>query len=61
MYKVGDRVIVLAKFHGSIVNISDYREPSMKYCIDLDEYKDDYVFVGEKELTAEEATYERAD
>ena len=54
MYKVGDRVIVLGKFHGRIVNINDYREPSMKYCIDLDEYKDDYVFVGEKELTVEE-------
>lgn len=53
MYKVGDRVLVKikgTKMPGTIVNINDYREPCMKYAIDLDDYKVDYIFVGENEL-----------
>lgn len=53
MYKVGDRVLVKiggTKIPGTIVNINDYREPFMKYAIDLDDYKVDYIFVGENIL-----------
>ena len=54
MLKVRDRVLVKDrqgnKWLGTIININDYREPSMKYCVDLDEYDKDYVFVGKKIL-----------
>ena len=54
MLKVRDRVLVKDrqgnKWLGTIININDYREPSMKYCVDLDEYDEDYVFVGEKDI-----------
>ena len=36
------------EWEGTIVNISDYREPSMKYAVDLG--FDDYVFVGEERI-----------
>ena len=49
--KVGDRVLVNDKYLGTIVNISDYREPEFKYAIDLDCYKDDLVFVGDANIT----------
>lgn len=50
MDKVKDKVIVKDykgnEYKGEIVNISDYREPSMKYAIYIDGF-DDYVFVGD--------------
>jgi len=53
--KVGDRVeirnnkgILIGK--GTIANINDFREPSMKYAIDADFYKSDFVFAGEEHL-----------
>ena len=52
--KVGDRVLVKDnqgnKWLGTIININDFREPSMKYCVDLDSYNKDYVFVGEDDI-----------
>lgn len=43
--KVRDRVIVAdgkgKEWHGTVANISDYREPSMKYAVWLDEYDAD--------------------
>lgn len=36
------------KFNGKVVNISDYREPCMKYAVDIG--LDDVVFVGEKSI-----------
>ena len=54
MLKVRDIVLVKDrqgnKWLGTIININDYREPSMKYCVDLDEYDEEYVFVGEKDI-----------
>ena len=51
---VRDRVLVKDKqgnkWIGTIININDFREPHMKYCIDLDEYEIDYVFVGENDI-----------
>ena len=39
------------EWKGTIVNESNYREPSMKYAVDLDDfYLDDYVFVGEERI-----------
>lgn len=52
--KVGDRVLVKDnkdnKWIGTIININPFREPSQMYCVDLDSYSKDYVFVSEKEL-----------
>lgn len=36
------------EFEGELVNISDYREPCMKYAVDIG--FDDYVFVGEESI-----------
>lgn len=36
------------EWEGKIANISDYREPNMKYAVDLG--FDDYVFVGEERI-----------
>lgn len=37
------------EWKGTIENVSHYREPSMKYAVDLDDFDlDDYVFVGEE-------------
>lgn len=52
--KVGDRVTTLDKdkdgfnIEGMIVSVSDYREPSMKYAVDIDKYG--LMFFGEGEL-----------
>ena len=52
--KVGDRVVVTDvlghTFEGEIVNISDYRPPNMRYAVDIGEYADDYVFVGDSQI-----------
>lgn len=53
MYKVGDIVIVKDlkgnKYKGEIININDYREPRMKYAVDIDGFND-YVFIGENQI-----------
>lgn len=41
----GDRVA-----EGVIVNINYYREPSMKYAVDVDGYTQDLLFFGEEQL-----------
>ena len=51
----GTKVIVRDDFgeewKGTVENISNYREPSMKYAVDLDDIcLDDYVFVGEDRI-----------
>ena len=52
--KVKDRVYVKdqkgKKWIGTIININPFREPSMRYCIDLDDYDKDFVFVGKERL-----------
>lgn len=57
MFNINDRVVVKDSLgnehHGSIINISNYREPCMKFAIDLDDYKDDYMFVGEQQMRKE--------
>ncbi len=52
---VGDRVKVITdngKFlgEGTIVNINEFREPSLKYAVNADFYDVDYIFVGEENL-----------
>ena len=37
-------------WNGTIININFYRPDDMQYAVDLDEYKEDYIFVGEKDL-----------
>lgn len=48
--KVGDKVIVIGEHIGKVVNINEYREPCFKYAIDLEEYDEDVVFVGEEQI-----------
>lgn len=40
--------VMVAK--GTIVNINDYREPSMKYAVDVVGYTEDVLFFGEDSL-----------
>lgn len=51
-YAIRTKVIVRdatgTKFEGTIVNINDYREPDMKYAVDLG--LEDLVFVGEESI-----------
>jgi len=35
---------------GTIVNVNDFREPEMKYAVDVDGYKEDVLFFGEDRL-----------
>lgn len=53
MYKVKDKIILKDlkgnKYKGEIININDYREPSMKYAVGIDGF-DDYVFIGENQI-----------
>lgn len=50
--KVGDYVRIENKvgccYIGKIYNINDYREPSTKYCIDIQ--AKDFVFIGEEAI-----------
>lgn len=61
-FKYGDRVIV-HNLHGepvgqgTIANVNDFREPEAKYAIDADFYKEDFLFVGEKQLTISREEY----
>lgn len=53
--KVKDKVEILningdKVAEGTIVNINDFREPSMKYAVDVDGYKEDVLFFGEERL-----------
>lgn len=63
--KVRDRVIVTdskgKEWHGAVANISDYREPSMKYAVWLDGYNTDYVFVGDESIRMEADNDQRRD
>lgn len=54
-FKVKDEVIVANKFVGVIVNINEFREPSIKYAIDIEGYDEDVVFVGEEDIELLEA------
>lgn len=49
-YKLNERVLVKGEYLGNIVSINDFREESMRYAIKLDVYKEDVVFVGEKDM-----------
>lgn len=58
--KVRDRVIIIDSVgsplgEGTIVNINDFREPSLKYAVDVDGYSQDVLFFGERQLVKEEA------
>lgn len=53
--KVGDRVEIrnnkgVFVGEGTIANINEFREPSMKYAVEADFYKSDFVFAGEEHL-----------
>lgn len=49
---VGTKVVVTniigRKYNGKVVNVSDFREPNMKYAVDIG--LEDVVFVGDKSI-----------
>ena len=48
--KVGDYV----RTHGyidKIININDFREPSMKYALEQPSWNNDVIFIGEEDIT----------
>lgn len=59
MARVGDKFILHSadgkKYHIEVVNVSDYREPSMRYAVDVSDergiYADDVVFVSDDLLS----------
>ncbi len=55
--KQGQNVIVTDangnEYQGVLVNVNDYREPSLKYAVDIG--LDDFVFVGDKYIRALES------
>ncbi|MEI2465053.1 hypothetical protein [Niallia taxi] len=53
--QVKDRVFIIDKdsnnvAEGTIININDFREPNMKYAVDVDGYTEDLLFFGESQL-----------
>jgi hypothetical protein len=53
--QVKDRVEIIGPdgkpiIRGTIININDYREPSLKYAVEVDGYTEDYMFFGENQL-----------
>lgn len=48
MIEVGEYVRLKQGFIGKVENINDFREPCMKYAIDIN--KQDLVFVGEEDI-----------
>lgn len=57
--KVRDRVWIVNTdgsriAQGRIVNVNDFREPSMKYAVDVDEYLEDVLFFSEDKLIKQE-------
>lgn len=53
--KVRDSVTIINKngnpvAEGIIVNINEFREPSMMYAVDVDGYEADVLFFGESQL-----------
>lgn len=52
MIMLNQKVVVIdnagKRFPGKVVNISEYREPSMKYAVDIGAH--DVVFVGRKNI-----------
>ena len=52
MFKVKDKVVVNGinqKYKGTIVSISYFREPSVRYAVNVPEI-DDVIFVGENQI-----------
>lgn len=52
--QVRDRVSIIVNGNrvakGTVVNINEYREPSMMYAVDVDGYADDVLFFGIEQL-----------
>jgi hypothetical protein len=52
-YKIGDKIVLVSlddtEFTGVIVSINDYREPSLKYAIQIKDFSD-LIFIGETQI-----------
>lgn len=58
-FQVSDRVLITDEngspvAEGTIVNVNDFREPSLKYAVDVDGYMDDVLFFGDSKLKKKE-------
>lgn len=59
MAKVGDKYILHSadgqKYHIEVVNVNDYREPALRYAVDISDehgvYADDVMFVSDDILS----------
>ena len=48
--KAGDYVRTKSGYIDKIININDFREPSMKYALEQPSWNDDIVFIGEEDI-----------
>lgn len=48
--QVGDYVRTKSGFIDKIININDFREPSVKYALEQPSWNDDVVFVGDEDI-----------
>ena len=49
--QVGDYVRTKSGFIDKIININDFREPSVKYALEQPSWNDDVVFVGDEDIS----------
>lgn len=49
--KVGDYVRTKSGFIDKIININDFREPSMKYALEQPSWNDDVIFIGDEDIS----------
>lgn len=50
MYEVGDVVELKSKHVAKIVNINEFREPCMKYAVDIEGFLD-VAFIGDEAIS----------
>jgi len=57
--KVSDRVWItdstgMEVAEGTIINVNDFREPELKFAVDVEGYTEDVLFFGEDSLIKQE-------
>lgn len=48
--QVGDYVRTKSGFIDKVININDFREPSIKYALEQPSWNDDVVFIGDEDI-----------
>lgn len=49
--RVGDYVRTKSGFIDKVININDFREPSMKYALEQPSWNDDVIFIGDEDIS----------